>query len=93
MIDCETCKDWFHDRCITFICDQCRSKNDNLKSESTDKMQAELTKIQKEKAKDEVLKKKYVDENNASKAMIKDLEKKLAAKNKALESMTLSCQK
>ena len=51
-----------------------------------------LERLLKEKEKDEVLKKKYQEENDASKLLIKDLEKKLAAKNKALESMTLSCQ-
>ena len=48
--------------------------------------------LQKAKTKLEAQVKKYQEEAESSKAVIKDLEKKLSAKNKSLESMTLSCQ-
>ena len=89
MIDCDKCEGWFHTKCITFVCENC---NFSLPKGSGKELQDQIDKLQKAKVKMEMESKNQEDEIASSKAVIKDLEKKLSAKNKSLESMTLSCQ-
>ena len=108
MIDCERCKDWFHTKCITYVCGNCEkeTKHGNSCSEKVklnqviEKLQEANTiltenevKLKKAKTSEETLKKKYSDELEASKTTIKELEKKLSMKNRSLDTMTVDCQK
>ena len=88
MIDCERCEGWFHTKCITFVCESCQ----RCMPSDEKKLQETIEKWTKANSKLEMQSKKYEEELQSSKSVVKDLEKKLSAKNKSLESMTLSCQ-
>ena len=68
MIDCDRCQDWFHTSCISYVCEKCSNGGDDVQAKS-DKSK-NIAKLLKEKEKDELLKKKFQEENEAAKVVI-----------------------
>ena len=106
MIECEKCNEWFHTKRISYMCVKCdfvekveRKELTKYKEkireleEANKALQKEEVKQKKAKSSEEMMKKKCTAELEESKAKIKDLEKKLSAKNKSLDTMTVDCQK
>ena len=105
MIDCSKCSDWFHTKCIDYCCDKCSAQKNSNESSSDQKVEkmgqktneissgkiakAKAGKQKSVKTAEEVLK----NENVMLQGKIKDLERKLSAKNKALDAVTVTCQR
>ena len=70
MIDCDCCKGWFHTGCITYICEKC-GKGEEGHAQMKNEEHKKLERLLKEKEKDEVLKKKYQEESDASEVIDK----------------------
>ena len=98
MIDCSMCKDWFHTNCFDYVCDSCKpltnsSSEGVVDQERVDETALDTSMKRKSKATSvPSIKQKYEEESKTLKKTIKDLEKKLAAKNKSLDSMTLTAE-
>ena len=105
MIDCSKCSDWFHTKCIDYCCDKCsapNNSNEGSSDQNVEKMGQKTNEISSGKnAKAKAGKQKSVktaeevlrNENATLQGKIKDLERKLFAKNKALDAVTVTCQR